>query len=168
MSAPVSSSLSDTITAVRNGLFSAVECRDVEKIVSYYSDDCINQMTGAPPMIGKEAARKVYEAIFAVLPAPENTKDPMAGINRTSTALLCDAAAGQDPHMVVDCNAVTGVMPAPTGGSLEIDQVMTIIWIKVNNEWKIKVFDNIVVGEKTTGKYPDFIRSAVSEASKQQ
>ena len=100
---------------------------DVDKIMTYWSDDAILMIPGLPTINGKDAIRKMIEGSKGS--APKMTWDSPSSINVSESG---------DLAYVMTKNHIT--MTDSTGHSMTQDNKALLIWKKqTDNSWKESV-----------------------------
>ncbi len=100
---------------------------DVDKIMTYWSDDAILMIPGLPTINGKDAIRKMIEGSKGS--APKMTWDSPSSINVSQSG---------DLAYVMTKNHIT--MTDSTGHSMTQDNKALLIWKKqTDNSWKESV-----------------------------
>ncbi len=99
--------------------------RDMEASLSYLAPDAVLQLEGAPTIVGTTAIRAAYEEFFK-LPFTDWVIEPR---------IVVVAASGD---LAYDIGSFKMVFESPEGRKEE-PQKSTIIWRKLDGQWKVVV-----------------------------
>ena len=99
--------------------------RDIDASLSYLAPDVVVQTAGAPAIHGIDAARSLYEGFFKI------PYIDLVGVPRTVVV----AASGDLAYDIGPSNFVF----EGDNGRTEVPAKSTIIWRKLNDEWKVVV-----------------------------
>jgi len=160
MTARVSAEVAKAIKAVQKRYSQAVATRG--NVGENFTEDSLYQYSGVQPIVGRTAINNFYQAAFSAFPKSKDSSNDMSILMTTTDGPFCEASTVKDPKMVVDYGTALGKGPAPTGGMMELNQLYTVVYVKENNDWKVKIAAINVVGDQS-GKYPDYLREAIAD-----
>jgi uncharacterized protein (TIGR02246 family) len=111
------------VRAVSDSITAAEIARDFDKALSFYANDAVVQPPDAPPVVGKDAMRGLYQAFFT----PEIT----AFSSQTSSVQV---SASGDMAWITGVNSVTVTLPA---GAQTLPGKFLAVARKIDGAWKV-------------------------------
>jgi uncharacterized protein (TIGR02246 family) len=121
-----SAGIKTTITGINQRYVAAVQARDLDAVVSLYSDDAKMLPAGAPASVGHEAIKTSWEKFLQT-----------PGLNLTFSSN--DMTVSEAGDMVIDIGAYQMSTSGPKGEpTQEVGKYVTV-FKKVGDEWKIAV-----------------------------
>jgi len=160
MTSQVNPKVAEAIREVLDRFESALQKRDSAGIAALFTEQAVYQYTGVPLVVGRDAIDNFYHQAFSAFPKSEDAENDMS-VKMTSTQCLCETATIDDPHMVVDYGTALGKGPSPTGGMMILHQIYTVVFVKEQGEWKIRIAATNLVGDQS-GKVPEYLISAMN------
>jgi uncharacterized protein (TIGR02246 family) len=115
----------EIISKLTKDWFAAELQHDTEASLSFLAPDAVVHMEGAPAIVGTAALRALYEEFFKI-PFTDWVLEPRTVVVSTSGDLAYDIGSFK---MVIE---------GPEGRREE-PQKSTIIWRKLDNQWKVAV-----------------------------
>jgi uncharacterized protein (TIGR02246 family) len=112
----------EAVNQLTSDWFAAESRRDIEASLSFLAPDAIVQAEGAPTISGTSAIRGLYEEFFKA-PFTDLVMEPR---------IVVVAASGD---MAYDIGPWKMVIEGPEG-RMEIPWKSTLIWQKIDNQWK--------------------------------
>jgi uncharacterized protein (TIGR02246 family) len=115
------------IRSAAQEMVAAAAAKDVEKFVSFYADDAVVMLSGAPDLDGKAAIRETLGGMM-MDPAFALKFD----VKQVEVARSGDIAYGTDDYVITTTDAATKKPVTETGHS-------ALVWKKQNGEWKLRI-----------------------------
>jgi len=120
----------DAINATSEEFAKAVDAKDVDKIVSYYTDDAVLFAPSGPAAVGKDALRKAWQGFLA---------GPASKIDVSGTVI--DVAASAD--LAFERGSFTNTITDAKGKTTAVTGKLVDIWKKqADGSWKIAADTN--------------------------
>ncbi len=123
---PASPNLTQETQRVRDAaaaVAGAESARDLERVLSYYTDDAVAQAAGAAALVGKPALRRHYQALFA-----------SSFVELVASTTDVEVAASGDLAWEQGINRLT--RRGASGPELEVGKYLAV-WRKEAGAWKI-------------------------------
>lgn len=118
------------ITAAGDALGQAAEAKDLEKCMSFYVDDPVLIVPGAPAVVGKDALRKTFQRFLAV-----------QALKLETSGLIIDVARSGD--LAFERGSYSNTITDATGKTTTETGKLALVWKKAaDGSWKIAADTN--------------------------
>jgi len=130
--APVETRKADeaAITAAGSALAQAAIAKDLDKCMSFYVDDPVLFIPGAPAMVGKDAVRKAFQGFLGA-----------QKLQLETSGLIIDVAASGD--LAMERGSYTNTITDAKGKTTTETGKLVLVWKKqADGSWKIAADTN--------------------------
>jgi uncharacterized protein (TIGR02246 family) len=118
------------ITAAGDALGQAAEAKDLEKCMSFYVDDPVLIVPGAPAVVGKDALRKTFQGFLAV-----------QALKLDTSGLIIDVARSGD--LAFERGSYSNTITDAKGKTTTETGKLALVWKKqADASWKIAADTN--------------------------
>ncbi len=118
------------ITTAANALAQAAEAKDLDKCMSFYVDDPVLFVPGAPAVVGKDAVRKAFEGFLGA-----------QSLKLETSGLLIDVAQSGD--LAFERGSYSNTITDAKGKTTTETGKLVLVWKKqADGSWKIAADTN--------------------------
>jgi len=135
-----SSTTQKEILELLNKYANAIKHKNVDDLLSTWTEDGVWLPPLVPPVRGREALKKIFGHIFSLAAdRSEMTFEPFA--------FYSDSNAGDSPQIIYSYGELIGTLEMKDGNVLTLPQKYSAVFHLINNEWKMAVACWNVTGE---------------------
>ena len=118
------------IAAAGNALAQAAEAKDLDKCMSFYVDDPVLFVPGAPALVGKDAVRKAFQGFLGV-----------QSLKLETSGVIIDVAASGD--LAMERGSYSNTITDAKGKTTTETGKLVLVWKKqADGSWKIAADTN--------------------------